>query len=99
MKVHTELRVGIPVTSAGLAKWANTLPADARISGRSNAFGGVILRATWELSTPEPESATDALAEVFKAAWHAADDRGEIGSRTTAGIAAVLAKLEQADPR
>lgn len=34
------------------------------------------------------------LLEVeFKRAWHAADDRGEVGGRTRAGIQAVLASL------
>lgn len=50
-------------------------------------------------SLVEPPKPEDVLAEVFKAAWHAADARGETGSRTKAGIAAVLAKLEQADLR
>lgn len=33
------------------------------------------------------------LAEAFKAAWHEADERGEAGSRTLAGLEAVLDAL------
>jgi hypothetical protein len=37
------------------------------------------------------------LVETFKRAWHTADERGEIGSRTSAGIDAVLRALAEHD--
>lgn len=34
------------------------------------------------------------LAEIFKAAWHEADERGASGERTLAGLDAVLEALD-----
>lgn len=36
----------------------------------------------------------DLLVDTFKTAWHAADDAGEVGHRTEAGIAAVYDLIE-----
>lgn len=42
---------------------------------------------------PGDEHSTEQLAEVFKAAWHRADEAQMTGARTKVGIATVLATL------
>lgn len=44
-------------------------------------------------TTEDPDERAERLTEVFKQAWHQADQKGEVGSRTRAGIDAVLAAL------
>lgn len=45
------------------------------------------------MNIPINDEVVEGLSRVFKQAWHKANDAGLEGSRTTAGITAVLSEI------